>query len=127
MIIFSPGPANISERVRRSLSLPDVSHRGEEFASIIKLLAVCGVEAEYKSVVFTGSGTAAIEAVISSVEGVTNELLVISNGHYGERASRIGEMIGLKVREVRFPATDLPDLETINRKILRAICLCRSP
>lgn len=124
MIIFSPGPANISEKVRKALTLPDISHRGEEFASILdecrkNLLKICGAEKRYKSVVFTGSGTAAIEASITAIKGITDQLFVISNGHYGERASEIGRYAGLKVKEVKFPSTALPDLKTIKKELER--------
>ena len=34
MLILSPGPANISERVRRALTAPGIKHREEEFTSL---------------------------------------------------------------------------------------------
>ncbi len=122
MIIFSPGPANISERVRQALMLPDISHRGEEFTLILdecrkNLLKICGAEKHYKSVIFTGSGTAAIEATLSSIRGITDKLLVLSNGHYGERAAEIGRLVGMEVDEVKLPWTQLPDLNIINDKL----------
>ena len=36
MIIFSPGPANISPRVRKALTLPDICHRDQEFSQLLK-------------------------------------------------------------------------------------------
>ena len=92
MIIFSPGPANISERVRLALTLPDIGHRESEFSELLLetrslLLQVCGVPKGYACAVLSGSGTTGIEAAITSLAGVTSGVLVLSNGVYGERAA----------------------------------------
>ena len=63
MIIFSPGPANISERVRSALAMPDIGHRESEFTEILLeprslLLQICGVPNEYSCAVLSGSITA---------------------------------------------------------------------
>lgn len=44
MIIFSPGPANITERVRQALTNPDIGHRESEFTDLLQ-------ETDRKSVV----------------------------------------------------------------------------
>ena len=56
MIILSPGPANISERVRRALTRPDIGHRESEFSEVLTdtrnlLLQVCGVPQGYSCAV----------------------------------------------------------------------------
>ena len=71
MIIFSPGPANISERVRAALTNPDIGHRESEFTTLLQetrslLLQVCGVTQGYACAVFGGSGTTGIEAAITT-------------------------------------------------------------
>jgi 2-aminoethylphosphonate-pyruvate transaminase len=35
MILFTPGPANISERVRAALMHPDIGHREREFRDLL--------------------------------------------------------------------------------------------
>jgi 2-aminoethylphosphonate-pyruvate transaminase len=122
MIIFSPGPANISDRVRRALTLPDICHRDTEFKELLTetrrlILKVCGAVNDYAAIVFTGSGTAAIEASISSLVGVYESLLVISNGVYGERASDIAELHNINNIRLSFPTNQLPDLEKIKQAI----------
>ena len=100
MLILSPGPANISERVRRALTNPDIGHREPEFSSLLGdtkslLLEICGVPQGYACAVLSGSGTAAIEASITSLRDVTSGVLILSNGVYGERAAQIAQVYGV--------------------------------
>ena len=100
MIILSPGPANISERVRRALTNPDIGHREPEFTELLQetrslLLDICGVPEGYTCAVLGGSGTTGIEAAITSLHEVTGGVLILSNGVYGERAAQIAELFGI--------------------------------
>lgn len=100
MLILSPGPANISERVRRALTRPDIGHRESEFAMLLGetrklLLQISGVPQDYACAVLSGSGTTAIEAAITSLCDVTTGLLILGNGVYGERAAEIAQVFGI--------------------------------
>ncbi len=97
MLILSPGPANISERVRLALTNPDIGHREPEFTALLQetrslLLQICGVSQGYTCAVLGGSGTTAVEAAITSLCGVTTGVLILSNGVYGERAAQIAQV-----------------------------------
>ena len=97
MLILSPGPANISERVRQALTGPDIGHRESEFSTLLEdtkslLLETCGVPHGYACAVLSGSGTTAIEATITSLCGVISGVLILSNGVYGERAAQIAQV-----------------------------------
>jgi 2-aminoethylphosphonate-pyruvate transaminase len=97
MIIFSPGPANISERVRGALTNPDIGHRESEFIDLLedarsKVLEVCGVPQGYSCALLSGSGTTGIEASITSLADVSNGVLILANGVYGYRAAQIAEV-----------------------------------
>ena len=97
MIIFSPGPANISERVRLALTNPDIGHRESEFTSLLQetrdmLLEVCGVPQGYSCAVLSGSGTTGIEASITSLADVSDGVLILANGVYGDRAAQIAQV-----------------------------------
>ena len=100
MLIFSPGPANISERVRRALANPDIGHREAEFSSLLDetrslLLRICGVPQGYACATLSGSGTTGIEATITSLSGVSSGVLILANGVYGERAAQIAQVFGI--------------------------------
>ena len=122
MIIFSPGPANISERVRSALTLPDIGHRESEFSELLLetrslLLQVCGVPKGYACAVLSGSGTTGIEAAITSLAGVTSGVLVLSNGVYGERAAQIAQVFGIPFTLEKFDWTLPLPLERVEELV----------
>jgi len=122
MIIFSPGPANISDRVRKALLVPDVCHRDSEFRVLLQeirenLLRVCGVNEGFKSVVFSGSGTLAVESALSALSGWKKNVLVISNGVYGERAAAICRLHGMHYEEMKLPWGVPPDPNKVEERL----------
>ena len=123
MIIFSPGPANISERVRKALTLPDICHRDEEFNELLKDVKTLLAKAlkidgsPFEIVLFSGSGTLAIESLLTCLSGWEKTLLIISNGVYGERATVIAETYGVRVKEIKLDWGELPDLAVVEKEI----------
>lgn len=125
MIIFSPGPANISERVRKALTLPDIGHREEEASWLLKdvktlLAQALKIEGQpFEIVVFSGSGTLAIEALLASLAGWEKTLFLVSNGLYGERARDIALTYGIRVKELSLDWGELPDLAEVAEEMKR--------
>jgi len=123
MIIFSPGPANISERVRNALILPDICHRGEEFSELLKgvkglIAKALGIEdGAYEIVFFSGSGTLGMESLLACLTGWEKELLIISNGVYGERAAEIAKIYGVNIETLRLNWGEPLDLDEIEKKL----------
>lgn len=101
MILLNPGPVTLSERVRRALLGPDLCHREPEFAQLQaairqRLLDVYALDPQrWAAVLLTGSGTAAVEAMLCSMVPRDGRLLVLENGVYGERMSRMAEVYGM--------------------------------
>ena len=97
-ILLNPGPVVLSERVRKALTKPDLCHREQEFIELqnkIKtdLLEVYQLPAdEWASIVFTGSGTSAMEAMMTSFIPAHGKVLIIENGVYGERLTKIAKI-----------------------------------
>jgi len=121
-VIFSPGPANISERVRNALTLPDICHRDEEFTNLLNevrnlIAKALKIDDSYDIVLFSGSGTLAIESLLTCLSGWEKTLLIISNGAYGERAAEIAMTYGIKVKELKLDWGTLPDLTEVEEKI----------
>ncbi len=102
MILLNPGPVNLSQRVRNALLGDDLCHREPEFSQLQSgirqdLLNAYGLDNKtWAAILLTGSGTSAMEAMISSLVPDNGKLLVIENGVYGERLSRIADIHGLK-------------------------------
>lgn len=82
---------NVAENLRYAISKEDICHREPDFDVLLgsieqKLLSLFQVKNRnrYRAVVLTGSGTAANEAILSSVVG-DGAILILSNGEFGER------------------------------------------
>jgi 2-aminoethylphosphonate-pyruvate transaminase len=79
----------------------DLCHREAEFTTLQsgirdKLLAVYRLDdASWAAALMTGSGTAAVEAMITSLLPSDGKLLIIENGVYGERMTRIAQQYGI--------------------------------
>lgn len=97
-ILLNPGPVVLSKRVRQALLNPDLCHREPEFIELqnkirAALLNVYQLNAsDWASIVFTGSGTSAMEAMMSSLVPAHGKVLIIENGVYGERLTKIAEI-----------------------------------
>ena len=98
MILLNPGPVTLSDRVRKALLNPDLCHREVEFSQLQtrireQLLHVYNLSPqEWTAILLTGSGTSAVEAMITSLVPDKGKLLIIENGVYGERISKIAKI-----------------------------------
>ncbi|MCQ8773903.1 2-aminoethylphosphonate aminotransferase [Streptomyces sp. KLMMK] len=106
-VLLNPGPVNVHERVRAAMTYPDVCHREPEAAALMrrtraKATAVCGGDENHTSVLLAGSGTAALEAAVSSVVPRDGKILVLDNGNYGERIHRIVTVHGIPEHHLEF-------------------------
>lgn len=95
-VLLNPGPATTTDTVKRAQVVPDICPREREFGDLMEwiceqLTLFVAPKKDYETVLFGGSGTAAVESVISSVIG-EGKLLIISNGAYGERMAEIAEV-----------------------------------
>lgn len=102
MRLLNPGPVTLTERVRGALARPDMCHREEEFAALqrdvrarVERVYPEAAAQGYASVLLTGSGTAAVEAMIGSCVPRDGHALVVSNGVYGDR---IAQMLGAQTK-----------------------------
>ena len=116
-ILLNPGPVNVSPRVQQALLRGDLCHREEEFSDLLvairtKLLRAFAPH-DYTAVPVSGSGTLAVEAMISSALSEGKKLLVLNNGVYGERILRMAEAHRIPTVELRYDWTERPELAQI--------------
>lgn len=122
-ILLNPGPVNLSPGVRAALTKPDLCHREPEFADLqagirANLLDVYDLTpSEWTSVLLAGSGTAAVEAMLTSVVAEDGKVLVIENGVYGERMARMCKVHGIDHCEVTHAWGDAIDLEAVAKEL----------
>ncbi|MBI4853472.1 MAG: 2-aminoethylphosphonate--pyruvate transaminase [Acidobacteria bacterium] len=109
MKLLNPGPVTLTNQVRQALLREDICHRESEFSllqsSIRSELVRVYKEAEkdYTAVLITGSGTAAVESMVSSLVPKTSKALVMVNGAYGER---MVNMLTVQGKEVYIARSD---------------------
>jgi len=122
MILLNPGPVNVSPRVRATLARDDLCHREPEYtrlqASIReRLLRAFAPAGGFTAVLITGSGTAALEAAVTSVLSDRGRLVVVANGVYGERIAAMAAAARLPHTVVEGPWTGPPDLSAVERAL----------
>jgi 2-aminoethylphosphonate-pyruvate transaminase len=109
-LLFTPGPLTTSRTVKEAM-LRDLGSRDAEFLAIVseireRLLNIGGCSRPaYECVLMQGSGTFAIESVISSVIPRDGKLLVLINGAYGRRIESIARVHGIAIETVEVPET----------------------
>jgi len=125
-LLLNPGPVTLSARVRESLLLPDLCHREPEFFDLQdeireRLLSVYDLDPKvWAAVLITGSGTAAVEAMISSLVPADGRLLVIENGVYGERITRIARIHRIAVETLAHDWVADIDLQRLQQRLQQA-------
>ncbi|HLD25504.1 MAG TPA: 2-aminoethylphosphonate--pyruvate transaminase [Candidatus Andersenbacteria bacterium] len=100
-LLFTPGPANVTDTVKQAMTVPDVGSRDNDFMEIMravreKLTALADDSGDYTTVLLSGSGTSAMEAAVSSVVPPGGKMLVVVNGAYGQRLAEIAATHGIE-------------------------------
>lgn len=122
-VLLNPGPATTTDSVKYAQVVSDICPRENEFGQVMEFVSneltnFVGDNKEYTTVLFGGSGTAAVEAMISSTVGEGN-LLVINNGAYGKRMCEIAEAYGLKYIEFKSSSIDRINIITLEETIVK--------
>ena len=122
-LLLTPGPLTTSRSVKAAM-LHDWGSRDATFLAINKdvlerLPDIVNARGTHVAVPMQGSGTFAVEAMLTTFLPRTGKVLLLSNGAYGQRARRICEIAG-RSHLVHETAEDTPpDIEEIDR-MLRA-------
>src|SRR5690554_4208380 len=120
-ILLNPGPVNLSDRVCQSLLRPDLCHREPEFIDLQNtirknLLRVYDLpDTIWAAVLMTGSGTAGVEAMLTSIVPDNGRVLIIENGVYGARMSGIAEIYRLPHSRLHHAWGEAIDLNKLAR------------
>ena len=118
-VLLNPGPVSLSPKVRKAAVSQDLCHREPEFFELQDrvrqgLLDVYDCPPEHWSAVLLGgSGTTAMEAMLASLVPRDARLLVIENGVYGERLSRIAAIHGIEFESVEHDWTEAVDFDRV--------------
>jgi 2-aminoethylphosphonate-pyruvate transaminase len=122
-LLLTPGPLTTSAAVKQAMA-HDWGSRDAEFIRINKMVLdsivqLAGAEGTHVTVPVQGSGTFAVEAMITTFVPKTGKLLVLINGAYGQRAKKIAEIAGRAVVTHETPEDTPPDLAAIETLLAR--------
>tara|TARA_B110000444_G_scaffold239781_1_gene254527 strand:+ start:14946 stop:16130 length:1185 start_codon:yes stop_codon:yes gene_type:complete len=143
-----PGPVRMSSQCLEAMAMPVITARGPEFRDVMadlnsglryafniapskperKNQSWAG-EDDYKVVVVSGSGTAAMEMVIANRFRPNDLILVPTNGKFGERVAEMCSRF-CNVKHIKYEwgrAFDLFELEQqLERKCYEALIICHN-
>ncbi len=121
-ILLNPGPATTTDSVKYAQVVPDICPRETEFGEVMRsishdLTTIAGDPENYVTVLFGGSGTAAVESMLTSAVGNNGKVLIINNGAYGKRQTQIADAYGIKYIEFNSSPIDPIDFDLLEKTI----------
>jgi len=117
--LFTPGPTPVPPQVLAALAEPVLHHRGADFRVIYervlgRLQEVARTRADV--LLFTASGTAAMESVGANLcEGT--RAVVVSSGYFGERWEKIATLHGAEVEAIRYEWGEAPRADEVAARL----------
>ncbi len=128
-VLLNPGPATTTDSVKYAQIVPDICPREKEFGDIMKFISdeltnIVANKNNYASILFGGSGTAAVESILSSVISENDCVLIINNGAYGNRMCEISNAYNINYLEYKSSQScevNFEDLELTIRNAMMPI------
>ena len=129
--LMIPGPVSVDDAVLQALARPVRAHYGDGWTALYKH-AVAGMRDVFKTdgdvFLLFGSGMAGVEMCIASVLAPGDEVVVASNGTFGDRMAEVASVNGMRVHVVK-PELAQPVTAAMIRDALdkhpatRAVCV----
>jgi aspartate aminotransferase-like enzyme len=118
--LFTPGPTPVPPQVLAALAEPVLHHRGVDFRPVYerclaRLREVCRTESDV--LLFTSSGTGAMESVVLNLCREGTRTLVVSHGHFGERWVQILTLHGANVETLRYEWGESPRADDLEARL----------
>ena len=120
-LLLTPGPLTTSQSVKQVM-VHDWGSRDATFIAINRavldrIVELAGGVGTHVTVPMQGSGTFAVEAMITSFVPRNGKLLILINGAYGKRAARIAEIAGRAFETYETPEDTPPDVAAVEAKL----------
>lgn len=117
-LLLTPGPLTTSRTVKQVM-VHDWGSRDAEFtrinrAVLDRITAIAGGAGTHTTVPLQGSGTFAVEAMLTNFVPRAGKVLLLINGAYGKRAAKICEVAGRAFSVLETPEDTPPDLKQLD-------------
>ncbi len=100
-LLMAPGPTSLPPQVLLAMAKPVIHHRTEEFKAILKEINE-GLQyifrTSYPVLMFSASGTGAMEAAVVNTLSRGDRALVVRGGKFGERWGELCEAYGIEAQ-----------------------------
>ncbi len=118
--LFTPGPTPVPPEVLQALSGPVVHHRGSDYKQTFgecleRLHAVFRTEGDV--LLFTCSGTGAMESAVANVCSPGDRVVVVSAGHFGERWRQLAAAYGCDVESLAYAWGETPSSDDLAARL----------
>jgi aspartate aminotransferase-like enzyme len=118
--LFTPGPTPVPPEVLAALAEPVVHHRGPDYRELFgecleRLRAVYRTERDV--LVFTSSGTGAMESAVANLCSPGDRVIVVSAGAFGERWRNLANAYGADVQAVEYEWGETPRVEDLSARL----------
>ncbi len=120
-LLLTPGPLTTSRTVKQVM-VHDWGSRDAEFIRINRsvldrITDIAGANGTHVTVPMQGSGTFAVEAMLTNFVPRAGKVLLLVNGAYGQRAQKICEVAGRAFAVLETPEDTPPDLARLEASL----------
>ena len=123
-VLLNPGPATTTYSVKMAQVVDDICPREYEFGDLMEFVSteltkIVAKPKKYTTVLFGGSGTAVVEATLTSVVPHDKKVLIVNNGAYGKRMCQIADAYDMDY--IEFESSPIEPLNVKNlKKVIKA-------
>ena len=122
-VLLNPGPATTTDTVKLAQVVPDICPREKEFGEVMRFVVdelsdLVANREEYTTVLIGGSGTAGVEAILSSIL-TGKKLFVLNNGSYSDRMCKILRTYQADFIEWKSDLISAPDYDALEAELSR--------
>ncbi len=118
--LFTPGPTQLLPAAQLAMAGATIHHRTAEFRTLYsKVLADLKVFVGTKNdvVLFTASGTGAMEAAVTNLTSPGDKVLVVTAGKFGERWESLAKVYGCEVESLKAPYGQTVTAQQVREKL----------
>ncbi|TMS35601.1 hypothetical protein L596_002969 [Steinernema carpocapsae] len=119
--LYGPGPSNMPESVRQSLSAPLLGHLHPQFLNIMndvrKGLQYIFQTQNKLTFALSGTGHAGMECAFVNLCERGEKVLIVKNGVWGVRAADLAKRLDLDVSVLDVPEGEAADLEVFSKTV----------
>ena len=132
-ILMGPGPSSVNSRVLQAMTAPILGHMDPHFISlmgdVVEMLRIMFQTNNPMTLPISGTGSAGVEAAFRNLVEPGDKVVIVVNGHFGNRAVDTATRTGADVHKLDLPwgepiGPDLSLVEEELKKLSKVKALC---